>query len=323
MLRSRDPRVGGSKSGFTLVELLVVIAIIGILVALLLPAVQAARAAARRTQCGNKLKQVGLALLNCESTFGFMPQAAGYFPADDSGGRSDTEPPAYHSSIQYFLLPYLEQETLYMRRTGSTQSDIFIAGVGNSNEFGAPPPVYICPSDSTASDVQRSVNIWPSGHTFGAGNYAANVQSLNHWWDGRTGPIPQPRPNSKPTLAGISDGTSHTIAFAERYAVCPTPSAGSNGRMAWLGTIPSHLDSVPRPRVTCRSLPGTPTQQHRTCRRRSLQAGSTCRLNCPTDGLGLKRQFLCCLVVMLGSERCDELNSVCSDTLPWLLVGRN
>ena len=225
------------KKAFTLVELLVVIAIIGILIALLLPAVQSAREAARRVQCSSNLKQIGLALVNCQSTYGFMPQAAGYFPGKDDGGRGSSEPPAYNSSIQYFLLPYLEQEALYFKRSGWTQDDILMTGTPNANEFGAPPPVYICPSESTASDVSRSVNRWSSGQSFGASNYPANVQALHHWWDGQTGPIKQPRPHAKPTLAGIRDGTTNTVAFAERYAVCPTPSTGSNGRMAWLGTL--------------------------------------------------------------------------------------
>jgi prepilin-type N-terminal cleavage/methylation domain-containing protein len=103
------------RGGFTLVELLVVIAIIGILVALLLPAVQAAREASRRTQCSNNLKQIGLALHNFEETHGFLPP----------GGVSGSRPRQPHLKFRIptriehgwavFLLPFIEQQALYDR----------------------------------------------------------------------------------------------------------------------------------------------------------------------------------------------------------------
>src|SRR6185437_12220051 len=90
-------------SGFTLVELLVVIAIIGVLTALLLPAVQAAREAARRAQCNNNLKQIGLAIANYESTFKQLPPGAFWEPSLG----------VYHGPILVQLLPYVEQAQLY------------------------------------------------------------------------------------------------------------------------------------------------------------------------------------------------------------------
>src|SRR5262245_3923829 len=89
--------------GFTLIELLVVMAIIAILVALLLPAVQAVREAARRSQCANNLKQIGLALHNFEGGFGKLPP----------GGVWNVNGTNNKGSIYVYLLPYFEQQALY------------------------------------------------------------------------------------------------------------------------------------------------------------------------------------------------------------------
>jgi len=243
--------------GFTLVELLVVIAIIGVLVALLLPAVQAAREAARRSQCTNNTKQMALALLNLESTHKYMPQAAGYFPGKDNAKISESpgavfdsqlskSGPANLGSILYFLLPQMEQQQLYMSMSGWTQRHFMTGNVI------APPAAYICPSEMSAGS-ESVVRPEDGGNGWGAGNYVVNVQAMNHWWksasqpsDGTGGGISpsQPNPFTHPELRHMSDGTSNTIVFAERYAICPAPPRGDFGRTHWLGTPATKYDSL-------------------------------------------------------------------------------
>ena len=153
-INGRPERHKDSRYAFTLVELLVVIAIIGILVGLLLPAVQAAREAVRRMSCANNLKQLGLAIHNFESANERLPPGAIWSSSGNKKG-----------SILIYLLPYLEQDNLY-RQFDLTKSNTDEQLLPNSTQMiGATSvPVFICPSDYHP----------PNLYGFAMHNYAAS-----------------------------------------------------------------------------------------------------------------------------------------------------
>ena len=209
------------KKGFTLVELLVVMAIIGVLVSMLLPAVQNVREAARRTECLNNLKQLGLAVHNYESAFNQIPPSR---PADG------------FLTWPVILLPYLEQKNLCSMFDMSAPypaQDPEVVRMGS--------PVMICPSRRSGVEVSEEERLenWPVG---AVGDYAGNAGSHKHFldfgwtlfsgeadgifnsglatdntideyfrlkgpWEGRY------------TFASVSDGVSNTIFIGEKHLV--------------------------------------------------------------------------------------------------------
>src|SRR5262249_14504515 len=132
------------RPGWTLIELLVVIAIVGILIALLLPAVQAAREAARRLQCTNNLKQLALAALNYESANGVLPSSSWC----GNRGRGPFGEPGYGHSQFAYMLNFLEQSAVFNAQNFSWGH----YGSENSTVAGTLINALVCPSDPEASE---------------------------------------------------------------------------------------------------------------------------------------------------------------------------
>ncbi|MFT5302558.1 MAG: prepilin-type N-terminal cleavage/methylation domain-containing protein [Mariniblastus sp.] len=214
------------RKAFTLVELLVVIAIIGILIGMLLPAVQQVREAARRTACMNNSRQLALACHNYESTHKQFPPGGNAWNWNDTTRfitpwRNGTSPNQgnYHGWICY-LLPFMEANNLY------DKIDIHIS-FGHTNSFdspehltGKPIPSLMCPSDvgdtlnetyyvgSDASKKNAKTNyIGCTGTNTWGGNRTRNSRRILHGIFG---------PNSETTFAKISDGSSNTVMVGER-----------------------------------------------------------------------------------------------------------
>jgi prepilin-type N-terminal cleavage/methylation domain-containing protein len=213
--------------GFTLVELLVVIAIIGVLVALLLPAVQAAREAARRIKCANNLKQIGIGLHNYESSFQIFPWGNAY------GGAITGFSPSWSTSI----LPFIEAQNHYERFDFSQQMD----HANNTYAVTQPVKIYVCPSDANVrnpildarcsccslGNPARSMGLWYAG-SMGPVHcdqcpfcVDQNPSETNpccqgiHWGEGSTAPGLFHRWSVGVKLKEVTDGTSNTILCGE------------------------------------------------------------------------------------------------------------
>jgi prepilin-type N-terminal cleavage/methylation domain-containing protein len=232
-----------NRQGFTLVELLVVIAIIGTLVGLLLPAVQSAREAARRSACSNNMKQLGLTLLNFESTRKRLPAATDRTPA-----ASNVAAGSY--SWVAFVLPFLEETNLYNTISGSTSrfSTPFSAVAGIAPQVQTSLGQLVCPSfaeDKAAAVVAGGLatsscgvnnykaisgvgytSQYPDSAVGGSGGGAITVQ---YWEPTRSG---VPGPYAGVSLAQVADGTSKTFALAESRE--KTAAAWIDGARNWV-----------------------------------------------------------------------------------------
>jgi prepilin-type N-terminal cleavage/methylation domain-containing protein/prepilin-type processing-associated H-X9-DG protein len=247
-------------SGFTLVELLVVIAIIGVLIALLLPAVQAAREAARRAHCTNNLKQIALGSHNYHDTFKVFPPGA--LMDSTSLGAPD------FTNWAIGILPYIEQKPLY---------DQYVQEAFNVDPVNQPVcqtfiEAYACPSDIEVNMLRRPQS-GPRTFDYRYGSYRAmSGRSNGHvndaagrggWWDGyEYGAIPKTwrgiyhvvgpgNPNASPPsprltcekFSTIGDGSSGTLAFGELHL----PKDQTNRGTFWAYTYTSYNKSAATP----------------------------------------------------------------------------
>ncbi len=242
-------RVGISRDrGFTLVELLVVIAIIGILVGLLLPAVQAAREAARRMQCSNNLKQIGLALHNYHDTNKKFPFGSrGGITWSQAGVKDGT-------NWRISILPFLEQTTVYNRLNwggsfgaGTTAAVAYMGG----NQFlsGFVLPSYRCPSSSLEMFPQSYSTSAASGSFNNQGNGWVSITSaswvprrtsrgrkrvsrLRAWLECDQGIMTV---NECKGMNTVTDGTSNTIIVSEQSGTVRKADLTSNYYGGWSG----------------------------------------------------------------------------------------
>jgi hypothetical protein len=174
-----------------------VIAIIGVLVALLLPAVQAAREAARRATCSNKVRQLALAVHNINDTFRALPPLAGSFP------KNSTD----RGTVFYFLLPYIEQKNFWDATVDAqgrhVASNIVQGSSPQVRAYGVFQPSFNCPSDM--SNPTRKVRNPGTLNAWATATYAANALMFV---------------DDASIARTIPDGTSHTLMFVERYQIC-------------------------------------------------------------------------------------------------------
>lgn len=230
------------RKAFTLIELLVVIAIIAILIALLLPAVQQAREAARRSQCKNNMKQLGLAFHNYHDTFKSLPNGSHPTPGYPGGG--------YHMGWVPKIFPYLDEANRLQSMQGFSPNPITELGPwrisaaphNGTSEIWGPIPVLACPSSALGDrspDITNSTLPWIVTH--GALHYrgcAGRIEDVtnptdgNNWRWANTGLI-YPLSNTK--FRDVTDGLTNTILLGESSSSQGWSSAMKRG---WGGIQP-------------------------------------------------------------------------------------
>ncbi len=220
--------------GFTLIELLVVIAIIAILIALLLPAVQQAREAARRTQCKNNLKQLGLALHNYLDANSVFPPLCGI--GSGTGGKW---------SAWARILPYIDQSTTYnLANLNLNYSDATTSGtISNWDITKMKMPALVCPSEvnDRMRDGGASQSHYPTTYGVNLGTWRTFTHAATLAQGGTPGDGAF-APNSKFSTRDFTDGTSNTICGSEVKAF--TPTATSATKPSESAPVPSSVSEV-------------------------------------------------------------------------------
>jgi hypothetical protein len=281
------------------VELLVVIAIIGVLIGLLLPAVQKIRGLANQLSCSNNQRQLALAALNCNTTHKKLPGLLGPFPAGKLGvqdipGTATAHGPPWGNPL-YYLLPFVEQDTLFKSTFEASADPLFLTDPGYAPWFPWPPAppyppppcslpalmythvkTYVCPGDPSApadgvgmislgvTPVCSTPTVYPD---IGLSSYAVNAMVFAKFhFDPVTGTWILDTLNGKTRIPqDISDGASNTILFTERYANAgyyndiPPGAAGFVGQggaaWAWWGPYSGAAAPIDNASMLDSSLP--------------------------------------------------------------------